>query len=325
MNTKKLLPLLCVLFVTAQTAFAQISYTGGGSLTENFDSIGPDGTEPPSGWLAGSYATVQNRVDPASEPVAAELVPDDGSSATKATSYNYGELDAADRAIGSIGTTASGDRAIQVAITNNSGKELPGIGLTYTGEQWRDYQGTSTSGDEQFRMFFSTEPGSDFTAYPDLDFFRPSNLGLNAAIDGNDPANRTTIGGTIAPPSPVGIGETFYLTWHDYNDNATNDHGLAIDDVIISFISNLGDFNEDGVVDTADYQVLVENFNSSGTFAQGDATFDGVVDLHDFLLFREAFEEASVGVAAVPEPNSLALVLISVSLLMVTRRHTKRG
>ena len=99
-----------------------------------------------------------------------------------------------------------------------------------------DYQGSSSSGPEQLRFFYSTAAGSDFLAYPDLDFTAMSDLGLNAAIDGNDPANRASISGVIAPPSPIGPGETFYLTWHDWNDNSTNDHGLAIDDFQFSAV-----------------------------------------------------------------------------------------
>ncbi len=71
-----------------------------------------------------------------------------------------------------------------------------------------------------------------------------------------------------------------------------------------------GDFNGDEVVDQADYEILVANFNTSGGFEAGDCTFDGRVDLKDFLDFREAFAAAQQGVAVVPEPSAVYLVVI---------------
>jgi hypothetical protein len=249
------------------------------------------------------------------------LVPDDGSSSTKATSYNYGTN--SDRALGNIPTTASGDRAIQVAITNDSGELIPGIELTYTGEQWRDYQGTSENGPEQLRMYFSTEPGSGFIAYPVLDFTAPSDSGLNAAIDGNDAANRATVSGVIVPPSPIGLGDTFYLTWHDWNDLNTNDHGLAIDDVRISVNSNFGDFNKDGAVDLADYGLLLANFNMAGGFAEGDFDFNGQIDLKDFVGFRRSFNAPTAAAASVPEPSSMLLFGLAFGGLSIARRRRR--
>jgi hypothetical protein len=73
----------------------------------------------------------------------------------------------------------------------------------------------------------------------------------------------------------------------------------------------LGDFNFDGAIDSADFQILVENFQTGTTFEEGDFTFDGGVDLYDFAGFRNAFEAASVGGAAVPEPSGMMLLALA--------------
>ena len=86
-----------------------------------------------------------------------------------------------------------------------------------------------------------------------------------------------------------------------YNDGAGNS---------IAFLLNpglIGDFNGDEVVDMADFNILVENFNGPGDISQGDTDFNGRINLRDFVTFRSVFTEGQPGVAAVPEPVGLAL------------------
>ena len=54
------------------------------------------------------------------------------------------------------------------------------------------------------------------------------------ALNGNVAANRQIISANLALPSPVPDGGTFYVRWHDWNDNGTSDHFLGIDDVRIT-------------------------------------------------------------------------------------------
>ncbi|MHC4180313.1 MAG: autotransporter outer membrane beta-barrel domain-containing protein, partial [Planctomycetota bacterium] len=210
--------------------------TGATIYAENFDSIGPAGTSPPANWISGDYTAGNSRQPPTSALNNDLLIVDDGNSTNKGNSFNYGSTGDPDRAIGQLPTTTDcGDRGLQVAIQNNTGNPISAFDLSYTGEQWRDWQGTSSSGHEMIRRYYSTDPGSDFVYMGSaLDFVAPQNAGLDAAIDGNLAANRETISGSFAPPAPIAPGQTFYLTWHDWNDNATNDHALAVDDVRIS-------------------------------------------------------------------------------------------
>ena len=128
-----------------------ISYTGG-DYTEDFDSLGPSGTALPTGWRAGNYSLYQNRETPGSQPNDETLVVDDGNSTNKNISYNYGTTGSSDRAIGHLPTTGGGDRAVQVGFTNNSGAVISEFTLTYTGEQWRNWEGGAPSPEKTGRL-----------------------------------------------------------------------------------------------------------------------------------------------------------------------------
>ena len=87
-----------------------------------------------------------------------------------------------------------------------------------------------------------------------------------------------------------------------------------------------GDSNFDGQVNTADFDVLAGDFNSSGhKWSEGDFNFDGTVNLLDFNALATNFGlvpgPGPALVAAVPEPGSISLLLAG---LLVGRR-TSRG
>lgn len=75
------------------------------------------------------------------------------------------------------------------------------------------------------------------------------------------------------------------------------------------------DFNMDGMVDLADFNILKGNFGQSGaTKADGDATSDGSVDLADFNVLKGSFGQS--GSAVVPEPSSFALGILAALTLV---------
>ena len=152
-----------------------------------------------------------------------------------------GTTGSADRALGNYPkTTPSGDHVMQVALQNNSGSPVSAIQVSYWGEQWRQSQGTSSSGPEKLRVLASTTDSlSGFTYFSGLDFLAPIQTVAQAPVgglDGNAAANRVFITSTITLPSAVPDGGTFYLRWHDWNDNGTADHFLGIDDVQVSSV-----------------------------------------------------------------------------------------
>lgn len=113
--------------------------------------------------------------------------------------------------------------------------------------------------------------------------------------------------------------ETAYTTFRfSAFDSPNNPNGAYFQIAELEFFGRLGDillgdFNEDEVIDLADFGILRDNFLDSfpptQSYPMGDMNGNGKVDLTDFALFREAFAEANPA-AAVPEPGSLALVVL---------------
>ena len=222
-------------------------------ISENFDSMGSGGTTLPAGWSAGYLGAESssnrltfapyagNGLSITNMPVAVY----DGTGALPTpnvgTIFNMGTPGGADRALGSYPrTTPSGDHVFQLSILNTTGGPLTEVTISYAGEQWNQAQGTSTSGPEMIRVLVSTESPTDFFQYyAQLDFTAPQqgpNAAGNIFLDGDNPANRMVITANITLPTAVPVNGSFYVRWHDWNDNGTSDHFLAIDDVMITSV-----------------------------------------------------------------------------------------
>jgi hypothetical protein len=197
--------------------------------------MGAAGVAPPTDWTSGSLGgTINRSTDGNGAIISRALTPDNGSIGTVGLNFNFGATGDTERALGGAGTTASGDVVHQVLLTNNTGGTISGISLSYRGEQWRVNQSTPSSGPEQLRLYFGTDPATGFTSMGSaFDFIAPTNAPTNTALDGNAAANSATISGNYTFPTPLANGQTFYVRWLDWNDNATADHPLAIDNVVI--------------------------------------------------------------------------------------------
>ena len=131
-----------------------------------------------------------------------------------------------------------------------------------------------------------------------------------ATTDGNDSgapvwlATPGLIGGDpVAPPESTPLNLALRIS-------AVCDNGLD------------GDVNCDGVVDLGDLIIIADNFgNGQEVRGTGDLTGDGVVDLGDLVELADNFgNTAGGGVAAIPEPSSLALLGLG-GLVMIRRRR----
>ena len=89
---------------------------------------------------------------------------------------------------------------------------------------------------------------------------------------------------------------------------------------IESFLLNLnpGDANGDGKVDINDLTIVLANYNQTGmVWSQGEFTQSGTVDINDLTIvlanYNSTFGTSAGGLAAVPEPCTLALIGIAVA------------
>ncbi len=77
-----------------------------------------------------------------------------------------------------------------------------------------------------------------------------------------------------------------------------------------------GDADGDGQVGMDDFGLIKTYFGTPGARPQGDANGDGRIDLTDFGLLKLNFGKTA---AVVPEPNTVALLLVAVSCLVLRR------
>lgn len=171
--------------------------------------------------------------------------------------YSYGEGNSAiatqnstERSLGSL--ISSTHRCIQygVLVENNTGKYLKGLEINYDGKMWR--AGTAPSVQHKLSFSYALNPDAKAirerskwisqvttTAIDSLSFFTPVNntatqqAKVDIAIDGNLPNNQTKVNGRIN--IDIAPGEVVLLRWEDVDDSG-NDHGMAIDNLVVKAI-----------------------------------------------------------------------------------------
>ncbi len=98
-------------------------------------------------------------------------------------------------------------------------------------------------------------------------------------------------------------------------------------DVVEPAIPTLaGDYNDDGIVNAADFTVYRDTWNST-TELEADGSGNGVVDLADYTVWVNAYGDtssSSSAASAVPEPTSLLLSTLAVAGLLAGTRCGQR-
>jgi hypothetical protein len=132
---------------------------------------------------------------------------------------------------------------MQVAFSNTSGVPITAIQLEYDMEQWGwSHEGKSSSGPEIVRVLFSSTTAIDGFNYMGTAFDGvaphqgPGGGSASRVIDGNAVGNFVHVSGIYTLPSTLQPGAGMWLRFHDWNDNATYDHVLAIDNVLVTGI-----------------------------------------------------------------------------------------
>lgn len=202
--------------VRVRPAFVNFS----SSYSEMFDGMGVSGTNTPIGWFVGPQLPAETF---------GVSVGDGSAGPDGSLGWNYGTTGSPDRALGVAATGT--ERNIVLRLRNNSAQPLLRFTLTYDGEVWRNY--TNPVVNAMLTNYVSYDLGTNWTP-TGLNFTQPSVPAPPAGPrDGNNLANRTTISGSITPPTPIPPGGVVYLRWHDFND-PTVDGSLAVDNVTIN-------------------------------------------------------------------------------------------
>ncbi len=90
-------------------------------------------------------------------------------------------------------------------------------------------------------------------------------------------------------------------------------------EVLVTPVSNLaGDYNQNGMVDAADYTVWRDSVGAIGNLLAADGNGDFVVNSADELIWRNNFGAIAAAGSAVPEPSAGAL-LVGLVLLQIIR------
>lgn len=232
MNSKSFRPHYQVLLVLAAlpVAFAApVEMTGPGGYTQDFDTLPVTGT---TAWtddstIEGWYGYHNSTLN---------IIAGTGSTTTGGI-YSFGASAATERALGSLASGSTGTLYFGALFHNTSGSTLTLNSLSYTGEQWR-CGGNTTSHQLAFAYQTSpdpiTTPGSatGWTPVAAADFIGPIATTTAGALDGNLAANQAAI--STNPAIAVPAGAYVMLRWSDINDSG-NDHGLAIDDLSVSW------------------------------------------------------------------------------------------
>lgn len=201
---------------------------GSGTYVQDFNVLATNGSgnvwddavEPLHAWYAsqGSALAEAYEVSRGSETIGAL--------------YSYGVGGSADRALGSLASGTTGDMRYGVAFTNATGGTVTNLTVTYAGEQWHCASNAVQSLGFGYCVTNAVVPlrQAVFKWLPALRFDAPRTVDMKAGIVTGEGYTVTADLPTIVKP-----GEIVLLCWEDKND-AGNDHGLALDDLSVSWV-----------------------------------------------------------------------------------------
>jgi uncharacterized protein len=158
--------------------------------------------------------------------------------------YSFGSTTTpSDRALGSIASGTTGTIFYGVRFVNDTGGVVTQLNVSYTGEQWRNGGSSTTSPsvaqtlDFQYQVGATSLTNGIWTDFNALDFTSPIFGTISSgALDGNAAANRVALSSSITGLTVLPNQEV-WLRWQDIND-ANNDHGLAVDNLAVTAMSN---------------------------------------------------------------------------------------
>lgn len=211
--------------ILSSAAYSQISLTGTGKYTQDFNSLTDTGTSAavPAGWFFNEEGNNADSLYSAG-------IGSDNSGDT----YSFGPDGGTDRALGTLRDNNL-TSMIGAQFINNTGSEITQLPVSYTGEQWRRGFNVGTDRlDFQISTDASGINSGTWTNIDNLDFASQNLLLIGGAVDGNLSTNREDIAYTITNLN-IADGQTFWIRWIDFNLTgiSNTDDGLSIDDFSI--------------------------------------------------------------------------------------------
>jgi hypothetical protein len=172
--------------------------------------------------------------------------------------YSFGSAGNADRALGGVGSGGFSGY-IALALQNTSGAAFDSISLRFDGEQWRN-GGNATAQTMKLEYGFGATFASvsGWTAAgAAFDFTSPVATASAGAVNGNVAGLVGNLGGSLS--LNWNTGDTLWVRWIDEN-NAGNDHGLAIDNISVSVTS--------AVPEPESYALMLAGLGAIGALAR---------------------------------------------------------
>ena len=133
-------------------------------------------------------------------------------------------------------------------------------------------------------------------------------------------------------PSYLG-GPTNTINWQtsslagvNLSNYLLNLPAATISVLVLTPVPVAGDYDRNGVVDTADYVLWRKTLGQTGANLPADGNRNNVVDNADFLYWRNRFGKntnagSGVSETEVPEPGSSFLLMVSLGLCLTARRY----
>ncbi len=333
-----------VLVVDRATGAVALQNFSGSTATVDFDTytIGSaSGALSPAGWASISPTDGWVEANPSANALS-ELIPAPGGSASVAAGSSI-----------SLGT------AVALATPTTFGEENEDITFRFakpTDSTFTEgrviYTGVPTN-----TLTLNVDPstgeaqivnGSNFTVSIDTYVISSTNGSLEFANGTWDSLQDQAASGGYwyeANPSSTRISELLVSGGMELAPNATVNLGMPFDtagaqDLTFQFAlvgSSTGDYNEDGVIDAADYTVWRDVLAAGGTELPNDPT-PGTVDESDYVYWKAHFGETTTPatpallngkvlysplvsygsgalLAAVPEPGTSTLVLVGLAIV----------
>ena len=154
--------------------------------------------------------------------------------------YSWGDSLSSERALGSIGSGSVTESEYGAAWINMTGQLVNNVEINFMGEMWRQGRPGRASGPDTLHFSYATHAlnidSGNYQIFAPLSFYAPVTTGvLSTAMNGNLPANRKLVTGTISSLN-LQPGDTLWIRWRDF-DSESFDDGLGIDSFSLAAVS----------------------------------------------------------------------------------------